>query len=347
MRDQAMGCGITLLDFSSRFYLSRPSLFSVRAFFVVATVTSTLAGCRKPVPQGPSTTAGTSTTTGATAAAALAFLPEQAETVIALDLDRLRGQAIWKSISPALAKHAGPALAEIAAGTGIEPMRQFHRVWIGLPGEGRADGRFVLVAETDGVEAARATAWLQNRARGELAMAVPDPRHIVLSKGAWTGAVAGLLGPGPLPRGAATNVELRRLCQRAGEHSVWFAALVPLPVRRTLMQAARLSDVASLVRTFGFLDDGAGLHAELVGEFSNTADPPLLAHRLKIFQNQAKRNPDMLVAGLSPYLEAVHVDVRDAQVQITLDLPDAQTGDVLDRIEALARRPRTKYSPSP
>lgn len=312
-------------------------------------MTSTLAGCRKTVPQDPSTTASASThtTTGASAAAALAFLPDQAETVIALDLDRLRGQPIWKSISPALAKHAGPALAEIAAGTGIEPMRQFHRVWIGLPGERQADGRFVLVAETDSVEATRATAWLQNRARGELAMTVPDPKHIVLSKGAWTQAVAGLLGPGPLPRSAASNVELRRLCQRAGEHGVWFAALVPLTVRRALMQAARLSDVASLVRTFGFLDDGAGLHAELVGEFANTADPPLLAHRLKIFQNQAKRNPDMLVAGLSPYLEAVHVDVRDAQVRVALDLPDAQTGDVLDRIEALARTPRTKYSPGP
>jgi hypothetical protein len=348
-----MVCGITLLDFSSRFYLSRPSLFRVCVFFAVAAVTGSLAGCRRAVPVH-------ATGGAASAVAALARLPAETEIVIALDLDRLRGQPIWKTISPALARHAGPALDEIAAGTGIEPLRQFHRVWVALPGERQADGRFVLVAEAEVVDAARATAWLQKRAHAGLAIAVPNPKQIVVSKGAWTQAVAGLLASGHLPRSAADNVELRRLCERsAGEHSVWFAALVPLAIRRRLMDVARLSDVATLVRTSGFLDDGAGLRAELVGEFTNTADPPLLAHRLKIFQNQAKRNPDVLVTGLSPYLEAVHVDVRDAQVRVVLDLPDTQTGDVLagieasikagtgGGIEALARTPRTKYSPAP
>jgi hypothetical protein len=350
MRDQAMVCGITLLDFSSRFYLSRPSLFWVCAFFAVAGVTGSLAGCRGAVPVHP-----TEATAGVVAA--LARLPAEAEIVIALDLDRLRGQPVWKTLSPALARHAGPALDTIAAGMGIEPLRQFHRVWIGLPGERQADGRFVLVAETDGADAGRVTAWLRKTGRAGLSVAVPNPRQIVVSQGSWSQVVAALPGSGRLPRSAADNVELRRLCERAagehraGERALWFAALVPLSIRRSVMEIARLSDVATLVRTSGFLDDGAGLHAELVGEFGNTADPPLLGHRLKIFQNQAKRNPGMLVAGLSPYLEAVHVDVREAQVRVALDLPDGQTGDVLERIEAgieaLARTPRTKYSPAP
>ena len=97
-----------------------------------------------------------------------------------------------------------------------------------------------------------------------------------------------------------------------------------------------------MVRVFGFVNDTAGLHAELVGEFGNTKDPPQVAHRLEILHNQAKRDPDMLVAGLSPYLQALHVNANDACIRIALDLPDAQAGDVVERIEALARTARTK-----
>lgn len=272
----------------------------------------------------------------------LAFLPEETEIVVSLDLDRLRGQPIWKALSPALAKYAGPSLDEIAAGTGLEATRQVHRIWVGLPGERQPDGRFVLVAETDPVDATRAKAWLENRARGELSVAVLSSRQIRIAKGAWSSAAA------RPRRSAADNLELRRLCQRsAGENSVWLAARVPLPVRRALMENARMADVATLARTSAALDDSAGLHAELVGEFGNTTDPPLVAHRLKVLQNQAKRNPDMLVAGLSPFLEALHVETRDASVRIVLDLPDGQVGDVLERTFALARTVRTKYSPAP
>jgi hypothetical protein len=305
------------------------------AFLAVAVATAGLASCRRTqqlhIP-GPRADLD-----------ALAFLPSETEIVVALDLDRLRSQPIWKAISPALAKHAGPSLDEIAAGTGLEATRQVHRVWIGLPGERQEDGRFVLLAETDPLDAARATAWLEKRAEGKLAIALPNPRQFLIAKGAWAGAAA--TRPA---RSAADNVELRRLCQRLPtESSLWIAALVPIAVRRALMESSKMSDVATLVRVSASLRDSAGLRAELVGEFGNTADPPLLAHRLKVLQNQAKRYPDMLVAGLSPYLEAVHVEANDASVRVVLDLPDAQAGDVIERTFALARTPRTKYSPAP
>jgi len=324
-----------LRDFPPRFYLSRHSVLFVCAFLALAAAAVELAACHRALPGRPSGFEP--------ALDGLAFLPDETEIVLSLDFDRLRGQPIWKTLSPALAKHASPALEEIASGTGLEAARQIHRIWIGLPAERQADGRFVLFAETDSVDTARATAWLQERGRGELAVSIPNSRQILVARGAWTHAIAGRM-----TRTAADNVELRRLCQRsAGANSLWFAAVVPLRVRRTLMETARLSDVATLVRTSGSLSDAAGLHAEWVGEFGNTVDPPLVAHRLRFLQNQAKRHPDMLVAGLSPYLEALHVEVRNASVRVAVDLPDAQISDVLERIEALARTPRTKYSPAP
>jgi hypothetical protein len=300
-------------------------------------VAACLAGCRPTAPfQAES---------GAVAGrlAALALLPEETQIVLSIDLARLRGQPVWKSSSSALAKHAQPWLDAITAGTGIEPVAQVHRIFIGLPAERQADGRFLLLAETDNLNPARVEAWLKTRSRGPMSVWFPGPRQVVIGKGAWA--------MGTLPRrphSAADNPELRRLCERAaGEHGIWLAALVPMAVRTSLWGRDSTADVASLTRILGFLDDARGLHVELVGEFANTADPPLLAHRLQVLHNQAKRDPHLLVAGLSPYLAALRVEARDASVRAALDLPDPQADDVILRIEALALEARTKYSLAP
>ena len=318
--------------------MSRPSVLIVCVFCAAGLLgAANLAGCR---PAGPPQAKVPDRADGL---AALALLPAGTEIVLSLDLRRLRGQPVWKALSSALARNAGPVLSDIAAGIGLDPARQVHRLWVGLPGERQNDGRFVLLAETDPINAARATTWLKNRTRGELSVVLLTPKQILVSKGVWAQDTRAHLS-----HSAADNTELRRLCERAaGEHSAWFAAVVPPTLRHTLMEAGRFSDVASLGRVFGFLGDAAGLHVELVGEFGNTTDPPQVAHRLEALRNQAKRDPDMLVAGLSPYLEAVHVDARDACIRIALDLPDSQAGNVIERIEALARTPRTKYSRRP
>jgi hypothetical protein len=294
-----------------------------------------LASCRRAHPtQGDSQRAPD---------AQLALLPRETQIVLAVDLDRLRGQPVWKALSSVLARNAKPFLDAIAAGTGIEPVTQVHRIWIGLPGQRQPDGRFALLVEADPVDTVRAAAWLQKQGRGEMAIRFPSPRSVFIGKGAWAAPPTARTA-----HSAADDPQLRRLCERAArEHAIWFAALVPTDIRKTLMGQSRMADAGSLARVFGFLDDAGGLHAEVVGELTNTEDPPLLAHRLQAFHNQAKRDPDLLVAGLSPYLEALHVGAHDATVRAVLDLPDAQAGDVIERIEGLALTTRTKYSRAP
>jgi hypothetical protein len=335
MRDQAIVRGITLRDFSTSFYLPRRSLFIFVSAVAILTAAS-LAGCHRDVP------AEAKSTRVSGRLAALSLLPAETQIVLSIDVDRLRSQPVWRTLSSVLAKNAKPFLDDLAAGIGIEPMRQLHHIWIALPSQRHADGRFRLVAETDPLDTARAQAWLAARARDGFLGELPTPSQIAISKGGWTVA-----GATPRPASnAAGNPELRRLCERAsGDHGIWFGALVPTSIRRTLMESGPMADVASLTRVFGFLDDTAGLHMELVGEFANTADPPLLAHRLKILHNQARRDPDVLVAGLSPYLEALRVETHDAHVRVSVDLPDTQADDVIERIEALALLARTKYSP--
>jgi hypothetical protein len=330
-----MARGITLRDLSSSFYLLRRLLYSPAAALLVS---ACLASCHRPLPPGAEKRPVTSRL------AALSFLPAETQIVLFADLDRLRGQPVWKTLSPLLAKHAKPTLDDIAGGIGIDPVRQLHRLWVALPGEPQVDGRFALLAETDPVDMNRAPGWLSAHASDGLTVRISQPTQILISKGAWRTTSA---GAEPAPS-AADNAELRRLCERAaGERGIWFAALVPVGIRKALMASNQMADVASLTRVQGSLDDKDGLHGELVGEFANTGDPPLLAHRLKVFHNQAKRAPDVLVAGLSPYLEALRVEAHDARVRVAIDLPDTQADDVVERIEALALVARTKYSRAP
>ena len=81
------------------------------------------------------------------------------------------------------------------------------------------------------------------------------------------------------------------------------------------------SDLAALVRVFGFFDASSGFHAELVGELGNSTDPYEVAERLTAIHGQARRNPDLLIAGLAPYLAAVRIQARNASVHVAIGGP--------------------------
>jgi hypothetical protein len=277
------------------------------------------------------------------AAAALSLIPPDAEIVLSLDLERLRGQTAWTTVLSALTKDTRPFLGGFAAGTGLDVARQLRHVLIALPAERQGDDRFVLIADTAPLDEARVTAWLHARLGEKAAVFVRNKSQIVISQGAWSGTMAALTSAAKLTPSAADHVELLRLCARAAvEHGLWFAAVVPVTVRRALMKEPSLPEVAAIARGFGFIDLNSGAHVEVVAELSNTPDATELAHRLGVYLNQAKRHPEMLVRGLAPYLESVRLAADDARVHATIDLSGEQLGECIERIEALAHGTWTK-----
>ena len=274
-------------------------------------------------------------------ASALALVPPDAEIVLSLDLERLRGQTDWTTVLSALAKSPRPILDDLAVATGFDWNRQLRRVLVALPGERQSDDRFLLIADVEQLDEARMTAWLQARLGEKFAVFVRDRNQIVISQGEWKATMAALVRASTLMRSAADRPELLRLCTRAAaDHSLWFAAIVPAAVRRSLMHPPSLADVAAIARVSGFMNSGG--QAEGVAELSTAADAATLAHRLGVYLNQAKRHPEMLVRGLAPYLEALRLTTHDARVHATLDIPGDQVGDLIERIEALAHAPGTK-----
>ena len=326
-------------DFVSRFHLRAHSISAIRAaLLVIALALACAPGCKR-VAHESATKANDPATPRM--ASALALVPPDAEIVLSLDLERLRGQSALTTVLSGLTKSPRPILDDFAVATGFDWNRQLRRVLVALPGERQSDDRFLVIADVEQLDEARVTAWLQARLGEKIAVFVRGKNQIVISQGAWADTMAALSRASTLMRSAADRPELLRLCARAAaDHSLWFAAIVPAAVRHRLMQQPSLADVAALARVSGFMNSGG--QAEGVAELSSSADAAALAHRLGFYLNLAKRHPEMLVRGLAPYLEALRLTAHDARVHATLDIPGDQVGDLIERIEALAHAPWTK-----
>ena len=324
MRDQLIVSGLTLRDFATGFHLRARITCALAASLLLTT------SCHRRTPA-----LGASEATDRMQAA-MALIPAEAQLVLGADLDRLRAQSGWETVSPALIRTVKPLLKPFEDSTGVDLSRHLHQVVVALPAERQSDDRFVIIAEVEGLDEQRLLEQVRARLGGGATLEMRAHQPLVIRRGVWaktSAATATLDG----------NSEMRRLCERsAAGHGVWFAAVVPTSVRRKLMQNSPFADVASMARISGHVDLHSGLAAEVAGELMTAADASDLVHRLSVYLNQMKRHPDMLVWGLAPIWDAVHLSVDDATVHARLDLPMAQLGDYVERFESLAHGGRTK-----
>jgi len=302
-------------------------------FAIALLAASGLDGCRRPP---PATSAELVAETSDRLQEDLALVPAEARLVLALDLDRLRatsaGAPLLASAAPALER----LFAGLASGAGIDVVEQARRLLVALPGERQADDRALALLDLRGLDRERVAAWLRGKPAAGVAGFVANDERFVLARGAWATALRE--SSGALADQAARDEELRRLCERASRHpALWFAAIVPSPLRRRLIAEGRFPDVASVMRLHGALRLDHGARAEVVLELSNAPDAKLLAHRLGSFLSAAKRHPELLARGLSPYLEAARVVTDGPAVRATVELPASEAGDLAHRLDELVR----------
>lgn len=340
MRDQAIEVGITLRDPIASFYLPNTVRRSARrldrrlpCLAIALLATSGLDGCRRPPPV---TSAEAMAETSDRLEEDLALVPAEARLVVALDLDRLQATPAGAPLRASAARALERLFAGLASGAGVDVAEQARRLLVALPEERQADDRALAILDLRGLDRERATAWLRATPAAGATGFVSGEERLVLARGAW--ATATRAPSGALADHAARDQALRRLCERASRHpALWFAAIVPTSLRRQLIAEDRFPDVASVMRLHGGLRLDAGAHAELVLELSNAPDAKLLAHRLGSFLSAAKRHPELLARGLSPYLEAARVVTDGPAVRATVELPASEAGDLAHRLDDLVR----------
>jgi len=299
-------------------------------------------GCRSRTPPGH---------------ALLSGLPESTAIVASVDLARIRSTSLWSRLA-ALAEQS-PAdrqrLQRFTERTGLDPLRQIHRIAGAFPDDAQQSGQFALVIEGEGFDEqrliayARAESGLKLEARshgrrtlygsGKVAAFLVGSTRLVVGAGGWAEAMAELADGGK--GSAADNAPLVHLVERVNPgRALWFAALVPDDVRKSSMANPKTEFAGSMRRVAASANLGPGLDAELVADLSNAADARRQVAQIQTTIKESKRNAQVLMMGLGPYLDALSVHADGYAVRAKLTLAEPQVKDLIDRLATLARLAR-------
>jgi hypothetical protein len=305
----------------------------------------------------------------ATAQGRLALLPVATRIVVSLDFERLRA-------SPAAAKLAALGqqspedtreLDEFAHRTGLDPLKQIDSVLVGFPDDARREGEMALVLRAQHLDQARLVGYAREQlqkkgddlvsathgrftlwsARGkpDVAGFFLDEHTFVLGAGGWGPRLADLAETARPGDSAATNIDLGRLVERAVDHAIWAAAIVPGEMRRKLQSDPQLALAASLTNVVVGIDLPGGLDAVVVGDVATPADAQTLATKMQETLRDAKRSAQVLMLGLGPYLDGITARAVDARFELRATLGAPQVDDLLGRLGAFLALARQGHAP--
>jgi hypothetical protein len=289
----------------------------------------------------------------------LALFPIETRVVVAFDFEKLRQSPLAGALAQ-LATDAEADQAQVDAftkRTGFGPFRDTQSLVVAFPDEARRGGQFGLVLRAQALDQKRLIAYareqaqqqgsdLLSTARGhrllwsrkgeeDLAGFFLDDRTFVLGAGGWAEKMADLSDGAAAAGSADTNIDLMRLCDRvAGDRAVWAAAMVPDETRRQLQTEARFKSAASISRLAAALEVTKGFQATLLGDLGSAADAQALVGQMTDTVRDAKKNPQILMLGLGPYLDGVSAKAVGSSFEVRATLTDAQVTDLLGRAAA-------------
>ncbi len=296
----------------------------------------------------------------ATVEGRLALFPAATRIVAAIDVAKLRA-------SPAAAKLVAEAqqspadlheIEEFARRTGFDPLRQLVSVTVAFPEEARAHGEFGLILRAEALDETRLVAYVRDQLQktGDDLVATPhgrftlwsarhdpevvgffiDAHSFALGAGGWGPRMADLAETARPGDSAATNIDLVRLVERAaGAHAIWGAAIVPEGTRKTLAADSQFADAAAIMTLSLGIDLGKGLEADLLADVATAGEAASLASSVTQSLRDAKRNAQVLMLGLGPYLDGVSARAADHTFELRAVLGEPGFDDLLARLGGL------------
>jgi len=300
----------------------------------------------------------------------LAPFPAASRVVAGVDVGQLRASPAAAKIQQlAVDSQADKdALAEFQRRTGFDPVKQLKNLTIAFPDDARNSGDFGLVLRADHFDEARLVSYARDELlkKGDDLMATkhgrlmlwsskrdpsvvgffPDDHTFALGAGTWATRMADLVDRGSAADSAATNLELVRLVERAaGTHAIWGAAIVPAETRKTLAAQPGLADAATINTLSAAIDFGKGAEAMLIADVATPDAARALATKVTESLRDAKRNPQVLMLGLGPYLGGVSARAVDRTFEVHATLGPEAVDDLVTRLAAMVSLARAGSAP--
>ncbi|HVU51237.1 MAG TPA: hypothetical protein VHL80_11150 [Polyangia bacterium] len=339
----------------------RRTIARTRATFLLALALAFGAACRGGCSR-PSDPA-------ATVQGRLAMLPEPVRVVVSLDAAKLRASAAVTKLG-ALAKddpEGNREIEELRRRAGFDPLTQLDSVLVGFPQNARERGELALVLRAQHLDQARLVAYVRDelqekgddlvstphgrftlwaaRSKPDVAGFFVDERTFVLGAGGWAPRLAELAATAHPGDSAATDIDLTRLTERVADHAIWAAAIIPEETRQMLRGDPQTRAAASLANLVVALDLGRGLDAVVEGDVASPAEAQGLAAKMQEQLRDAKKNAQVLMLGLGPYLDGVTARAVDKRFEIHASLGEPQVDDLLSRLAAFLALARQGHAP--
>jgi hypothetical protein len=331
----------------------RPRRFPVLlVLFLGSVLASCRGGCGGGAREAPATVQGR-----------LALFPVETQVVVSFDFAKLRAGPAADKLA-ALAQHSQAdqtQIDEFARRTGLDPLRDVQSLIVAFPEEARRRGEMGLVMRAQHLDEGRLLAYVREelkkkgddlvatrsgshtlwsaRADPDVAAFLLDDHTLVLGAGGWAPRMAALADAATArpSDSAATNLDLVRPAERAaGAHAIWAAALVPDETRRKLLAEPRFKNAAAVSSLALGIDLDRGLQAVLLADVATPADAQGLAAKVQETLRDSKRNAQVLMLGLGPYLDGVTARAAGRTFELRAGLGEPQLDDLIARLGALA-----------
>jgi hypothetical protein len=306
----------------------------------------------------------------ATVSGRLALFPVSTRVVVAVDAAKLRAGPAAAKLAALAQQSDGDerAIEELAARTGFNPLTNLGSLTLAFPEDAREQGELGLVLRAEKLDEARLVAYVrdqlqkngddlvsQRHGRFTLWSSRRDPsiagffiddQTFALGAGGWGPRMADLAEAARPGDSAATNVDLVHLVERtAAAHAVWAAALVPESLRRKLAADPQAAAAAGVMTLSGGLDIGKGLEAVMLADLATPAEAQALVGRATAALRDAKRNAQVLMLGLGPYLDGVSAKANGRTFELRATLGEAALDDILTRLKGLLALSRSGRVP--
>jgi hypothetical protein len=296
----------------------------------------------------------------ATVAGRLALFPVGTKVVASIDVARLRASPAAAKLTAAVTQDPNDQrqIDEFSRRTGFDPLHQLASITVAFPEEARAHGEMGMVLRADHLDEARLVAYARDELQksGDDLVGTPhgrfmlwaskrdpsvvgffiDAQTFALGGGGWGPRMADLAESARPMDSAATDVDLASLVERAaGSHALWAAAIVPESTRKALADDPQFADARSILTLSAGIDLDKGLEAQLYADLATAAEARALALEVTTALRDAKRNPQVLMLGLGPYLDGVTARANDHVFELHATLGEAAFDDLVTRLGGL------------
>ena len=295
----------------------------------------------------------------AVAKADLTLVPHEADFVFMANFDRMRDTAMWRKALDL--RDSTPEMKqrfdEITQRTGTDPFKNLKSAFIAFPASGNG-GEFAAVLRGGPFDELKLAAYAKEQlqkqgndlapsdynghklytdGRGGATFAtVFDKSTMFVGGKEWIKKMVDLAGKAEEKDSASSNTALTALIKQTKvADALWGVGMVPDQVRARLKDDPRLSSAGTMKSIHASIDFQAGVTLTAAVDLAGPAEATDLSTKINGQIADAKKNPQMLMLGLAPFLDAAKVQAQGPAFLVDIKLTQQQVDDLIGRLKGL------------